>query len=420
MKTKNKIMEVKTKFLIGLLIVGIVLISGCVNDSETQYPPIEPSKGRVVFDLKVVPEEIITREIVDEFLIGVGTTDFKEGCVSPSALKDLRVNGINYFLPFTQWPSIETKEGFYKGEPCPGNDFISFLNKSGAVMNGHCLIFFIDFSVPDFAVDRPFNEQKEMIEKFVKATVKRFPEIEIWTLNEPIAQNYLGWSREQAYDVFISVSKWIHEVNPEAKVMINMIPIKCDWGGLDYEPNEVLDDLIDRGLEADVIGVELYYWWAEEEVDENGYPKLDWVKSKVDIFRKYDLPIIFSEIGVPGTIEERDQFDEQADWMETLFRFFHDDEDVIGATWYFVRDDEFMPYAGLMNDNYTYRPVAERLIELANEWNPSTTYNLNGRKYLDLDPGQYDITVNQEVFRANIIEGQTVMIGAKIKWFFEK
>ena len=150
----------KTKFLIGLLIVGTVLISGCVGkeyDSDNGFTidsfnyttqkceNIESVKGRIVFDLKVVPEEIITREIVNEFLIGVGTTDFKEGCVSPSALKDLRINGINYFLPFTQWESIEREKGHYRKDPCPGKDSIYWLDKSGAIMNGHCLIFFINF-----------------------------------------------------------------------------------------------------------------------------------------------------------------------------------------------------------------------------------------------------------------------------------
>ena len=410
-------------YIISCLLLGIVLaslLSGCggggygQEDSETQYPPIQSGKGRIILKLEDVSKKIMTRKIVDNFLIGVSTTDFKEGCVSPPVLKDLRIKGINYFLPFTSWASIETNKGSYTGNPCPGEDFIPWLKKSGAALNGHCLIFLFDkeWAVPRFAFNHAFDEQKEMIETFVKATVKRFPEIEVWTLNEPIAQNCFGWSREQVYNIFVSASRWIHEVNPEAKVMVNMIPIKCDWGGLDYEPNEVMDELTDRGLEADIIGVELYYWWAEEEVDENGYPTLDWVKSRVDIFRKYNLPILLSEIGIPGIMEGKEQFDEQANWMETLFRFLHDDEDVIGATWFFVRDDEFMPYAGLMNDDYTYRPIAERLVEIANEWNPSATHYLNGQKYLDLDPGEYDVVVNQEILRVSVIEGQAVMIAA--------
>lgn len=403
----------KTKILVILIILIGLGVGGFFvykNIFVPKFSPIEAGKGRVIFNLEV-PDKITTRKIVDNFLIGVGTTDPEGTDHIRTVLNDLRIGGINYFLPAPTWGLIEEKEeGSYIWVPWLEN-LVHWADETGAVQNGHMLIFFHDqpYLIPEFAIDRPFDEQKEMLKNFIKATVSHFPEIEIWTLNEPIAQNFLGWSREQNYDVFVSASKWIHEINSEAKVMINMIPINVNWGGLDYEPREVMDDLIDRGLEADIIGIELYYWWAEE-VDENGYPTLDWVKSRVDIFRKYNLPIIFSEIGVPGVMERKEQFDEQADWMEAFFRFFHDDEDVIGITWYFVRDDPFMPYAGLTNDDYTYRPVGERLMELANEWNPLTIHNLNGQKYLDLDPGEYDVIVNQQVFRVSIVEGQVVRI----------
>lgn len=341
-------------FLAGVIALGLMTIiatgggdgGGETQNPETQYP-------------------------TPTFLIGVGTTD-PQGCVSSSVLKTLRENGINYFLPFTSWASIEISQGSYTGTPCPGDSFISFAADTGATLNGHCLIFLIDepFVIPSFAFGRPFEEQKQMLENFVRATVARFPEIEIWTLNEPIAQNAFGWSREQNYDVFVSASRWIHEVNPKAKVMINMIPIQVNWSGLDYNPNEVLDDLLDRGLEAEIIGIEFYPFFAEEkDQDKNGYPTLDWIASRIDIFRKYDLPIILSEISVSGIVNGQDRFDEQADWMESIFRFAKADTDVIGATWYFVRDEpSFLPYAGLMNDDYSYRPVAQRLLELAREW----------------------------------------------------
>jgi len=280
------------------------------------------------------------------------------------------------------------------------------------VQNGHCLLFLIDknYVIPRFALGRSFVQQKSMIERFVKATVRRFPQIAIWTLNEPIVQSCFGWSREQNYEVFVAASKWIHEVKPEAKVMVNMIPIRCRWSGLDYEPNKVLDDLLARGLQADIIGIELYYWWAKgKNCDGNGYPRMDWVKSRVDMFRRYGLPIIFSEVGVPGIMKGREQFDKQADWAETFFRFCHDDKDVIGATWYFVRDNSFMPYAGLVNDDYTLRPVAERLIALANEWNPTVTHQAQ-RGYLDLDAGRYDLIVNEQVYRVSVREGKVISL----------
>ncbi len=305
------------------------------------------------------------------FLIGVGTTD-PQGWVSPNVLKTFRENGINYFLSFTSWASIEVSQGSYTGAPCPGESFISFAADSKATLNGHCLIFMFNESyvLPNFAFNRPFEELKAMLKNFVKATVARFTKIKIWTLNEPIAQNALGYSREQNYDLFVSASKWIHEVNPDAKVMINMIPISVKWSDIDYNPNTVLDDLFDRGLKADIIGIEFYPFFAEENnKDNNGYPKLDWIAGRIDIFRKYKLPIILSELAVSGMVNGQNRFNEQADWMESIFRFAKADTDIIGATWYFVRDDpSFLPYCGLVNNDYTLRPVAQRLFKLAMEW----------------------------------------------------
>jgi hypothetical protein len=151
--------------------------------------------------------------------------------------------------------------------------------------------------------------------------------------------------------------------------MVNMIPMPCNWSGLDYDPNVVLDDLIARGLQADVIGIELYSFFAEEpDLDANGYPTMDWVQSRIDLFRKYNLPILFSEVAVPGEVNGRNQFAEQADWLEAFFRLAKSDPDVVGAVWYFVRDDNLMVFPGLLNHDYSMRPAAERLLSLANEW----------------------------------------------------
>ncbi len=405
----------KAKIIIPLSILAILIsIFSFIylqSQQEIEYPPLDPEKGRIIFDSNVY-ETIITRKIIDDFLIGVGTTDYKDGCVSSAILKDLRKNGINYFLPFPSWASIEKSPGVYTGTPCPGKNSIFWLNKSGAVLNGHCFIFLIneEYTIPSFAFGHSFMEQKMMIKNFIKETVLLYPQLEIWTLNEPIVQNCFNWTEEQIYDIFVSASKWIHETNPQAKVMINMIPINNSWSGIDYTPNKVMDALIYRGLEADIIGIELYNWFAGYEVDENGYASLEWIENTVNIFKPYNLPIIISEIGAPGIIESNIQFDKQADWMESIFRFFHNDEKVIGAVWYFIRDDIFLPTAGLMDNNYNCRDIGERLKELANEWNPASTHYLNGSNFLDMDPGTYDIIMNEEVIQLNINEGQIISL----------
>jgi uncharacterized protein (TIGR03437 family) len=369
-------------------------------------------RGRVILDLDPLPEKLVVRKIVDNFLLGVGTTD-PRGCVSPDFLRTLRIAGLNYFLPFTTWSSVAGKDQSYMGDPCPGRQSIAWLSKSGARLNGHCLLFLFNqpYVIPSFAYGRPFAAQKTLLERFIREAVSRLPEIEMWTLNEPVNQNALNWSREQIYDAFVSASQWIRETNPKAKIMLNMIPIPNNWSGLSYDPNQVLDDLLARGLKPDIIGIELYPSFAgAPNSDENGYPKLEWVRSRVDLFRKYNLPILFSEVAVPGATAGRDQFSRQADWAEAFLRQCHNDKAIIGATWYFVRDDDFLPSGGLANDDYTLRPVADRILKLAGEWNPATTYTLAGGNYLDLVPGDYDVVVDQQVYRVHITSGTTVRL----------
>jgi len=390
----------------------IVPPSTQLPSSNLELPPIEAGKGRIIFNYEKLPKEVIIREINDDFLLGVGTTA-PEGGIPSNILKNLRIGGVNYYLPFITWASIEHQEGNYNGIPTPGLGTISWLKNSGATLNGHCFIFFHDvtYVTPRFAYNRPFDEQKRMIERFVKTTVARFPEIDIWTLNEPMYQNSFGWTDEQNYDIFVSVSKWVHEVNPKAKVMINMVPIADRGAGRNYEPEKVLDELFKRGLEADIVGVELYHFWVnQDERDEYGYPKIEWIKNKVDIFKKYKLPIIFSEVGIPGIVDNKPQFDKQAEWLEKFIRYCHNDTHVKGIVWYFVVDDSFMPYAGLVESDNSYRPVYYSLLKMANEIFPSTTYTIGNRSYVDIEPGKYDIIINQKIIPINVIEGKGVII----------
>lgn len=263
-----------------------------------------------------------------------------------------------------------------------------------------------------------------MIEKYIKAAVWRFPEIEIWDLNEPIIRNALGWSLEQNYEIFVLASKWIRETNLKAKVMVNMFPTPGRYD-LVYEPTKVMNELMRRGLEVDVIGMELYYFWAgPNQQDEDGYPSMEWVEDRINLFTAYRLPIILSEVGVPGKMKSKDLWEQQADWMEELFRLCHDKPGVIGTVWYCVRDDPFLPYGGLASDDYSLRPVGQRLLKLANEWNPAVEYQLNGLTFIDLEPGEYDVvigdfkpgtydpTVGIQTFRVVVYPNQVVTLSS--------
>lgn len=390
---------------------------------------MKPS-GRITLNFPSLPEQITIRQIKDEFLIGVGTTDKRDGsgCTPVEILYQFRASGINYFLPFTHWSSIETREGDYSGDPCPGEDFIRQAARSGCVLNGHGLVVLRDNDpnvvpskipqmLPEFVIGRPFEEQRNMIEKYIRATMRRFPEIEMWGIGEPVWHNGLGCSLEQNYEVFVAASKWIHQVNPNAKVMISMLPVSCQRPAFYHEPKKVMDDLMTKGLEADVIGVELFYddaryqHWADmSELDKNGFPTMEWVKNKIKLFSNYKLPIILSETSVSGRMYGKDLWDEQADWLEQYFKVCHDERGVIGATWYFIRDRDVLPYGGLMNDDFSFRPAGERLLKLVNDWNPAYIHQLEGKDFVDLEPGKYDIVIDKSTFRVAVSAGESVTL----------
>ena len=380
----------------------------------TVMPTIMPGMGRLMLEFYSTPNELKVRMINDKFLIGIGAAT-SSGCAPSNILRDLRLNGINLFRVWTAWGVIERQEGNYSGVPCPDESFIEYAYETGAFLDGCGTLFLLGgpYIVPDFVSNRPFEEQKRMAENFIRAVVQRFPHITSWTLNEPIAQNVLGLSREQNYDLFVSASHWIHETNPDAKVLINMIPIPVDWSSLHYDPNRVMDDMLSRGLEADIIGIEIYSLWEGSYQDKNGCPRLDWVGQRIEIFRRYGLPILFSEVGVPGIMNNVEQLNKQADWLEAFLRLAHNDPDVIGATWWFTQDeDEYIPDVGLTNDDNTFRPVAKRMFKLAEEWNPSIVRVLNGQNYLELEPGEYDVIFDKHIFRVNIRAGETFVITA--------
>jgi len=373
-----------------------------------------PGMGRLMLNLKDIPEELNIRAIKDKFLLGVFGAS-PSGCAPTNLFQEFRLKGINLLRAWTTWGVIERQEGNYSGESCPDDSFIDYAYKTGTFIDGAGTLFLIGgaYMLPDFVYHRPFEEQKAMAEKFIRAVVQRFPHINSWTLNEPIAQNVLELSKEQNYELFVSASHWIHETNSQAKVLVNMIPIPADWSTPHYDPNRVMDDLISRGIEADIIGIELYSMFAGSNKDENGYPTFDWVKQRIDIFRRYGLPILFSEVGVPGNMNNVEQLEKQADWLEAFLRLAHDDPGVIGATWWSIQDnDEFIPYAGLTNSDNTFRPTAERLCKLAEEWNPTIKHVLNGQNYLELEPGEYDVIFDQQLFRVNVHIGETIVISA--------
>ncbi len=374
-------------------------------------PALEPDKGRIVFtSFKSPPQAITARSIKTDFFVGAGTC-----CnISSTDIVQLRSSGINDFLLEASWGKIETMPGSYGGHPTPGVTGISLIQKINANLTGYWLIFLRDESrmIPEFTKGKNYTEIKQMLANYVKAMVQRYPGVKIWDLQQPIVQNAFGWSKEECYDIFVSASKWVHAANPQAKVMINMNPnLNLNTA---YDPNKVIDDLLSRGMEADIIGVGLHYASSVNNRDADLFPKLDWTLGRIDVFRKYKLPIILTSVDVPAMLMGRDVTAIQANYLEALLRKCKSDKDVMGVYWLYYYDNPTcgIPSPGLVNLDRSHRPVMDRLGKLIDEWNPKTTLQVNDKGYVDIAPGLYDISFEADkdefynttaVYRVNIL-----------------
>lgn len=379
----------------------------------TPLPAIETGKGRIIFTGFVdLPEVIFTRKIMKDFLVGVAAAG-----ITPPIRKDMRYMGINHFLLQPQWRTIEKIEGSYSDEVDVDKGNITWLLDNGASLSAYGLLFFRNERVPEFTKSRPFAEIKGMVKQYVISMVNRYPKVQIWDLHEPITQNCFGWTNEDCYDIFVSASKWLHEINPQAKVMITFNPnVQQLSSGLNYDPVQVMDNLQKRGIDVNFIGIKLFYPSTQGNRDVYEYPKLDWIMSRVNALRKFGVPVILCDVDVPGMIGEKNQWEHQANYLDSLLAYCVKDKIIAGATWHFIRDPSEWPYWGLVNKDNSYRPVANRFMDTVNKWNPPTTVSRNGQAYIDLVPGKYDIVADLRefrpivVFRVDVTQGQTIQL----------
>ena len=211
----------------------------------------------------------------------------------------------------------------------------------------------------------------------------------MWTINEPTFPyaNTLNFTADQWVQLVHLVVQTIHQADPDAQIMINMWP--SDDPGQNYYPVAFLQRLIDEGIDFDVIGIELYPFGVP--LDSHDYPDLTWTASRLDTFSTISKPIILSEVGVPYT----PSVEAQSQWLYDLYTLAFDKPYMRGVTWYFAADDSFLPGAGLMNDDFTPRPIFYALKNVIASWTTSgtTTTGIDGTAVITGYAGDYRVSM---------------------------
>ena len=331
-----------------------------------------------------------------DFLFGVGMSG-PRGVFPYELYSDFAKMGVNYILPLFLWAGVEPEPGDYRWNGVKKYR-IPDLKQLGFTIHGHLLIFFFDYSwcIPEYIKTMGFDELHQAVYKHVFDVVQQYRgEVAYWTINEPgdPRSSYFKFTQDQWVEIVRSAGRAIRDADPNAKIFINIVVDDHDG----YSPHQFLDALVDRGVEFDAIGLEMYPGFVPS--DENGYPGIDASQERILSFVRFGKPIIITEIAIP----EVPSREAQANWFRSFYTMAFEISAVKGIVWYYVVDDPNFPpaaTAGLF-PNLDYVPPTPRLIyqALADLIRERTTSGIthsdsNGIVSIEGYAGNYQVAIN--------------------------
>lgn len=291
--------------------------------------------------------QVSYQQISHDFLFGTGMATPSE--ILPfSFFEELLGWGINLLQPFASWAWLEPEDDRYDFVSADNAYYISRLNKMGVTLQ---LTVFQNqdapWNIPDYIKTLTPDELIAETREHTEAIVKHYRGVfKYYWFSEPTWQfcdpgEPLCMTHDQWFEMMRAVSEAVHQNDPEAQLMIILIP--NDHPEIDYYPFQILDRLQTEGIRFDAIGIEVYPFFADV-LDENGYPDIEWLSERLDAFAEYGVPVMLNEIGVPDTPSQ----ETQAEWMRQVYSLALSKPYVIGAVWLFLVDHlDFLPGAGL-------------------------------------------------------------------------
>jgi endo-1,4-beta-xylanase len=177
------------------------------------------------------------------------------------------------------------------------------------------------------------------------------------------------------------------EADPKATRIVNSC---CTWSeyvakGKNYSRDinrparsvfEYLRDLMDAGVEFEIVGVQMYYPVRD----------LFEIDRQLDRFCALGKPVHITELGVSSSIapvehnpivdihhrrywHERPWSErEQADWVEGYYTMCYAKPAIEAMTWWDFSDPAFIPHGGLVDENLRPKEAYHRLKALIGGW----------------------------------------------------
>lgn len=344
-------------------------------------------------------------------------TDFE---LYKERFKELFNTGMVHFF----WPMFEPEEGKYEWES--RDAAVNWLRSNGLRVWGHLLIWLHEWSVPDWAKKKSYDDLKTVLRNLCYEPVHRYRDtIDLWNVfNEPEWGNVLQLSVDQQIELLRIGLDAVREANPNAIRMINPTIV---WGeyaawGLTAEgpakrklltPFQFIKEVENRGIRYEAIGLQLYMGSGGMG---SGFSIRDMftIAALLDKYAQFGKSIHITELGVPSRFEDigdkivteagywHRPWDEeiQADWVEQFYTIAFGNPSVESISWFDLADYTrvFIPWGGLLNEDMMPKQSYYRLKNLLKSWTTHTEgiTNSQGEYFFRGFKGSYKITIEKD------------------------
>jgi GH35 family endo-1,4-beta-xylanase len=257
-----------------------------------------------------------------------------------------------------------------------------------------------------------FNELKKNVYDHMYALTTRYKgKVDIWEMNEMNLAwaNALDLTSEQRFELSKAFAEAIKAANPEAKVLQNSLALPFEFGLADSDADTtpysvMLNSLKEKGIPADIIGLEFYY----SGVSTTGYaqPVLDLasISTLLDQYSSFGKPVYINELSAPSTYIQgagwwHRPWNEktQAEYVEKFYTiaFSKPMVKLINWSWGSTDHDAFTIGGGLLDSNLKPKASYQVLKNLIDSWQTSGSGITNDKGELGLKgfAGNYAISV---------------------------
>ena len=322
------------------------------------------------------------------------------------------LNLFNLAIYVISWPQYESRQGMPAWE-----NMLSvsrWCESHGITVVAHPLVWPCRQGVPQWMSGHSTLESEELVKAHVMNIVGGFKDhINKWiVVNEPVNvktwehkiedfDDQTDWGVEDTiFDIaeYVDSSfQWAHTANPEAELILN------EYNTIAVERvrerfYELVTALKSRGTPLSGLGIQAHepreHWYPPEEV---------W--KTFDLYAGLGYPIHITELHpqssgkeITGGWRTGNWTEEtQAEFTEQFVRLCFGHPAIASITWWGLSDRNiWLPFGGLVDEEYRPKPVYNRLNKLIHEeWNTSISGSLNSNGELAFRGfyGSYEITL---------------------------